>query len=203
MEGSACAQADMVIMTNDSPWGEPPNEIIADMVRAPAACLAEQHKCNLRDDISRPLSRARLPLPQACSAQAQNLLGWQAPPPPPLEHQSEKNPGGCLGPQPAREPPATDAACAQVAGYPDGILRRNAAVPYQPGFLQDPGRADFNALEFLWQNCYECARAPAACMRPSHAPCPCGFPPVSHDMLLPGLCPSYNMPHGHVASLSM
>ena len=69
------AQADVVIMTNDSPWGEPPNEIIADM----------------------------------------------------------------------------------VAGLPDSILRRNAAVPYQPGFLQDPGRADYNALEFLWHNCYECA----------------------------------------------
>ena len=46
----------MVIMTNDSPMGEPPNEIIADM----------------------------------------------------------------------------------VAGYPDRILKRNASVPYQPGFLQDP-----------------------------------------------------------------
>lgn len=68
-------QADMVIMTNDSPMGEPPNEIIADM----------------------------------------------------------------------------------VAGYPDRILKRNASVPYQPGFLQDPGRVDFDALEFLWHNCYECA----------------------------------------------
>ena len=49
-------QADMVIMTNDSPLGEAPNEIIADM----------------------------------------------------------------------------------VAGYPDHILKRNASMPYQPGFLQDP-----------------------------------------------------------------
>lgn len=65
----------MVIMTNDSPWGEAPNEIVADM----------------------------------------------------------------------------------VAGYPASILARNASVPYQPGFLQDPGRVDFNALEFLWHNCYECA----------------------------------------------
>ena len=44
-----------------------------------------------------------------------------------------------------------------VAGYPASILARNASVPYQPGFLQDPGRVDFNALEFLWHNCYECA----------------------------------------------
>lgn len=65
----------MVIMTNDSPHGEPPNEIIADM----------------------------------------------------------------------------------IAGLPDSILKRNASVPYQPGFLQDPGRVDYNALEFLWHNCYECA----------------------------------------------
>ncbi len=43
-----------------------------------------------------------------------------------------------------------------VAGYPDSILKRNASVPYQPGFLQDPGRVDYNALEFLWHNCYEC-----------------------------------------------
>ena len=52
----------------------------------------------------------------------------------------------------------------QVAGLPDSILRRNASMPYQPGFLQDPGRADFNALEFLWHNCYECAccRLPGA-----------------------------------------
>ncbi len=68
-------QADLVIMTNDSPRGEAPNEIIADM----------------------------------------------------------------------------------VAGYPDSILKRNASVPYQPGFLQDPGRVDYNALEFFWHNCYECA----------------------------------------------
>ena len=86
---TACAQADMVIMTNDSPMGEPPNEIIADM----------------------------------------------------------------------------------VAGYPDRILKRNASVPYQPGFLQDPGRVDFDALEFLWHNCYECApcHAHAGCRS---APCP-------------------------------
>ncbi|CAL8464844.1 g4379 [Coccomyxa elongata] len=69
-------KADLVIMTNDSPRGEGPNEIIADM----------------------------------------------------------------------------------VAGYPDSILKRNASVPYQPGFLQDPGRVDYNALEFLWHNCYEYRR---------------------------------------------
>jgi hypothetical protein len=52
-----------------------------------------------------------------------------------------------------------------LAGYPDHILKRNAAVPYQPGFLQDPGRVEFTALEFLWQNCYECALR-------SSSPCP-------------------------------
>lgn len=57
---------------------------------------------------------------------------------------------------PFSEPP-NEIIADMVAGYPDSILRRNAAVPYQPGFLQDPGRVEFTALEFLWQNCYECA----------------------------------------------
>ena len=42
-----------------------------------------------------------------------------------------------------------------VAGYPDHTLRRNASMPYQPGFLLDPGRVEYDALEFLWHNCYE------------------------------------------------
>ncbi len=56
---------------------------------------------------------------------------------------------------PRGEPP-NEIIADMVAGYPDSILRRNASVPYQPGFLQDPGRVDYNALEFLWHNCYEC-----------------------------------------------
>ena len=42
-----------------------------------------------------------------------------------------------------------------VAGYPDEILALNAMQAYPPGFLQDPGRVQFEALEFAWHNCYE------------------------------------------------
>ena len=42
-----------------------------------------------------------------------------------------------------------------VAGYPDEILSLNAMQAYPPGFLQDPGRVQFEALEFAWHNCYE------------------------------------------------
>ena len=44
-----------------------------------------------------------------------------------------------------------------IAGFPDEILSRNAAVPYQPGFLTDPGRLPIEALDLSWHNCYECA----------------------------------------------
>ncbi len=42
-----------------------------------------------------------------------------------------------------------------VAGYPEKMLERNAQVSFQPGFLQDPGRVDYNALDFLWHYQYE------------------------------------------------
>ena len=37
-----------------------------------------------------------------------------------------------------------------VSGFPDSVLADNAAAAYPPGFLQDPGRVDEAALEFLW-----------------------------------------------------
>lgn len=37
----------MVIMTNDSPWGEAPNEIIADMVRACFTLVKPPHAIGL------------------------------------------------------------------------------------------------------------------------------------------------------------
>ncbi len=42
-----------------------------------------------------------------------------------------------------------------VAGYPDPLLEHNARQIYPSGFLQDPGRIPFEALEFSWQNCFE------------------------------------------------
>jgi hypothetical protein len=42
-----------------------------------------------------------------------------------------------------------------VAGYPDELLKHNARQLYASGFLQDPGRIPFEALEFSWQNCFE------------------------------------------------
>eukprot|EP00884_Botryococcus_braunii_P000647 jgi/Botrbrau1/10583/Bobra.0358s0006.1 len=45
-----------------------------------------------------------------------------------------------------------------VSGYPDKILERNAQMSFQPGFLQDPGRVDYNALDFLWQYQFEYQR---------------------------------------------
>jgi len=45
-----------------------------------------------------------------------------------------------------------------VAGFPDEILAHNARVPYQPGFLQDPGRVSPAELEFLWSSAHEHSR---------------------------------------------
>ena len=44
-----------------------------------------------------------------------------------------------------------------VAGFPDYILKANAATPFPPGFLQDPGRVDGTQAAFLLEECYECA----------------------------------------------
>ena len=42
-----------------------------------------------------------------------------------------------------------------VAGFPDYILQANAATPFPPGFLQDPGRVDPTEAMFLLEECYE------------------------------------------------
>ena len=42
-----------------------------------------------------------------------------------------------------------------IAGFPDYILRANAATPFPPGFLQDPGRVDSTEAIFLLEECYE------------------------------------------------
>ena len=42
-----------------------------------------------------------------------------------------------------------------VAGFPDYILQANAATPFPPGFLQDPGRVDPTEATFLLEECYE------------------------------------------------
>ena len=42
-----------------------------------------------------------------------------------------------------------------VAGYPDYILKANAATPFPPGFLQDAGRVDPTEATFLLEECYE------------------------------------------------
>ena len=57
-----------------------------------------------------------------------------------------------------------------IAGYPDKLLEHNARVPYQPGFLQDPGRLPFEALEFAWQNCFECVSPGICLVACSHSP---------------------------------
>lgn len=44
-----------------------------------------------------------------------------------------------------------------IAGYPDELLAYNARQAYTTGFLHDPGRIPMEALEFSWQNCFECA----------------------------------------------
>lgn len=44
-----------------------------------------------------------------------------------------------------------------IAGYPDELLAYNARQAYSTGFLHDPGRIPMEALEFSWQNCFECA----------------------------------------------
>ena len=44
-----------------------------------------------------------------------------------------------------------------IAGYPDELLAYNARQAYTTGFLHDPGRIPLEALEFSWQNSFECA----------------------------------------------
>ena len=42
-----------------------------------------------------------------------------------------------------------------VAGFPDYILEANAATPFPPGFLQDPGWVEPTEATFLLDECYE------------------------------------------------